>query len=191
MGWQADVREAIRDLVREMLTDQTVQAVVKSVNKEAGTIVATGLEDELEYFNVRLKATAMDETGQGVLAYPVVGSRVLLTIIDGIDAMAFVSRCSEIEEYAVTLANGVGFRVTSGGKLQLNGDGHGGLVMSEAVAAKHNALIDLVEQLMFLPPTGQPSTLLIGGTTVIVPGLTLQQYRIRKEDLENDVVTHG
>lgn len=145
MDWRAEVREALRGMVREMMIDGALQATVKSVDKQAGTIVATSLKEDIDYHDVRLKAVVADGNGRGILAYPVVGSQVSIVVLDGIDVMLFVSQMSDIESYKVTADNGVSIELTVGGKVLLNGDSLGGLVKVaelQTQLAKSSAVID-------------------------------------------------
>ena len=182
MDWRAEIRAAIRDTVREMLTDGAVLATVKSVDKEANTIVATGEKEDVDYFDVRLRAALDDDQGQGVVAYPVVGSTVSIVLLDGLDTMAFVAQMSAIESYKLTVSSGVSLELTQGGKLLLNGDAFGGLVQVDELVKRLNKLEErmlthqhLVGKAPTLPdPTTNPP---------ILPTLA--------SDLANSNVTHG
>ncbi len=140
MDWRAEIRDALRSMVREMLLDGAVQATVKSVDKEAGTIVATGLKEDVDYFDVRLKAVVADGNGRGILAYPLVGSQVNVSWLDGIDTMGFVSQLSDIESFRLAVDNGVSVELTAGGQLLLNGDALGGLVQVAELVKRLNVL---------------------------------------------------
>lgn len=140
MDFKAEIREALRDMVREMRMDGALQATVKSVNKAAGTVVATGLKEDVDYFNLRLKAVLTDGNGRGLLAYPVVGSQVSIVLLDGLDTMGFVAQLSDIESFVLTVDNGVRLELTMAGDLLLNGDAFGGVVQVAALVRKLNRL---------------------------------------------------
>ena len=180
MDYRAAIREAIRGTVREMLLDGALQCTVKSVDKQAGTIVATSLKKEVDYFHVRLKAVLVDGNGRGILAYPVVGSMVSIVLLDGIDTMAAVVQMSDIESFTLVVDNGVSLELTAAGQLHLNGDSLGGVVKVEEVVKRLNALerkmnthIHTVATLPTTVPVGTP--------------ITLTQVA----DLENANVKHG
>ena len=140
MDFKAEIRDALRGMVREMMVDGALQATVKTVDKQAGTIVATGLKEDIDYFDVRLKAVVADGNGRGIIAYPVLGSQVSIVVLDGIDTMAFVSQMSDIESFLVKADNGVSIELTAAGKVLLNGDDFGGLVKVDELVKKLNKL---------------------------------------------------
>ena len=182
-----------------MLHDAAVQCTVKSVNKADGTIVATSVKEEVDYFNVRLKAVLPDGTGAGILAYPVVGSAVSIVLLDGLDTMAFVAQMSEVESWLVKAQNGVSIELTQAGKLLLNGSSLGGLVKVANVLAKVNRLeaaVNTLGTLMSthvhalvtptLPPAPFPAAVAVASGQagpVLTPTL--------RTDLENTNVQHG
>jgi hypothetical protein len=198
MDWRADIRETLRGMVREMMIDGALQATVKSVDKDAGTIVATGLKEDIDYFDVRLKAVLADGNGRGIIAYPVLGSQVSIVVLDGVDTMLFVSQMSDIESFLVKVDNGVSLELTAAGKVLLNGDSLGGLVKAAVVASKLNALETAVNALktqmathvhVLTTPTGAPFPGVIvfpnqSLASVALPATTATQ-------LENPNVKHG
>ncbi len=186
MDFKAEIREALRGMVREMMIDGALQATVKSVNKQAGTIVATGLKEDIDYFNVRLKAVVADGNGRGILAYPVVGSQVSIVVLDGVDTMLFVSQLSDIESWRIQADNGVYLELTAAGKLLLNGEQFSGLVKVEEVVKKLNKLEEQLNshQHFWGPPTAPvPTVLNLALNPLISPTLAVE--------LANPNVTHG
>ncbi len=189
---KAEIREALRDLVRDMLLDPALQATVVSVDKQAGTIVATDLKKDVEYHAVRLKAVLPDGNGRGILAYPVVGSQVSIVLLDGLDTMAFVSQLSDIEAYRVTVDNGVSLELTAAGKLLLNGDALGGLVKVQELKTqldKTNAVVAAIRTSFdkWLPVKGDGGTILKTALTAALADKTLGRF----DALENPNVQHG
>ena len=140
MNASAEIRSALRDMMQEMLIDGAIQATVKSVNKDAGTIVATSLKEELDYFDVRLRAVLSDTYSQGILVYPTVGSQVSIIWLDGIDTMGFVAQFSEIEAFRLVVDNGVSLELTKEGQVLLNGESFGGLVKVAELVKRLNVL---------------------------------------------------
>jgi hypothetical protein len=194
MDWRAEIRDALRGMVREMLIDGALQATVKSVDKQAGTIVATGLKEDIDYHDVRLKAVVADGNGRGIIAYPVVGSQVNIVVLDGIDTMMFVSQVSDIESYLVKADNGVSIELTAGGKLLLNGDGCGGLVKVQelkAQLAKTNAVLSAIKGVLTATPGWVPTQAdgiaLKAAMNTALAGKTVGDFT----QLENPNVKHG
>jgi hypothetical protein len=182
MDWRAEIRAALRDTVREMLLDGAVQATVVSVDKDAATIVAHGLKEDVDYFDVRLRAVLDDNNGRGVLAYPVEGSQVVIGWLDGIDTMGYVSQLSDIESFRLVVDNGVSLDLTATGQLLLNGDALGGLVQVGPLVKRINKLEERMNSHQHL--VGKAPTLpdLASNPLIVATKVT---------DLENPNVKHG
>lgn len=198
MDWRAEIREALRDMVREQMIDGALRATVKSVDKQAGTIVATGLKEDIDYFDVRLKAVVADGNGRGILAYPVVGSQVSIVVLDGVDTMLFVSQMSDIESYLVKADNGVSIELTATGKVLLNGDDFGGVVKVTPLVAKINQLEAALNVLkiqmathghLLITPAGAPFPIAVAAPLPALASTALTPTLIT--DLENPTVKHG
>ncbi|SHJ76189.1 hypothetical protein SAMN02745146_0101 [Hymenobacter daecheongensis DSM 21074] len=194
MDYKAEIRAALRDMVRDMLTDQSVQATVKSVDKAAGTLVATGVKEGVDYFDVRLTAVLADQVGAGVLAYPVVGSQVSVTILDGIDTMAFVSQYSDIEEFVVKTAGGVTLALKQNGELHLNGEQFEGLVKAPELQKqleKTNAVVAAIQRVLTASPGWMPVQVdgigLKAAMNVALAGKMVGTF----SNLQNPNVKHG
>lgn len=192
MDFKAEIRDALRGMVREMMIDGALQATVKTVDKQAGTIVATGLREDIDYFDVRLKAVVADGNGRGIIAYPVLGSQVSIVVLDGIDTMAFVSQMSDIESFLVRADSGVSIELTAAGQLLLNGDGFGGLVKVVELKAqldKTNAVVAGMKTAIdaWVPKPGDGGTVLKTLMTTALAGKTLGSFG----GLENPHVQHG
>ena len=192
MDFRAEIRDALRGMVREMMIDGALQATVKSVDKEAGTIVATGLKEDIDYFDVRLKAVVADGNGRGIVAYPVVGSQVSIVVLDGIDTMHFVAQMSDIESFRVAVDNKVSLELTAAGKVLLNGDAFGGIVKMEELKKqldKTNAVVGAMTAALdkWVPVKGDGGLVLKTAMTAALAGKTLGSFA----NLENPNVRHG
>lgn len=198
MDWKSEIRAALRDTVKEMLLDAAVQCTVKSVDKATGLLVATALRDGTDYHNVRV-AAAPDAGGVGLLVWPVVGSKVTVAHLDGLDTMAYLAQVSEVEAYELVLANGVNLRLTPAGHLELNGTRHGGLVQVAELTAKLTQLEAAVNVLK--TQMASHTHVLVTTTTPSVPfpiavaapsGLvTAPLTPTLRTELENTLVQHG
>ena len=192
--WKAELLEAIDKRVRFHLIDGALQATVQSVNKQAGTIVARSVKEEVDYYDVRLKAVLADGNGRGIIAYPVVGSQVSIVVLDGVDTMLFVSQMSDIESYLVKADNGVSIELTAAGKLLLNGDAFGGLVKVAELQrqlAKTNAVVAAMKTVLTATPGRVPVQVdgigLKAAMNTALLGKALGDYT----QLENLNVKHG
>jgi hypothetical protein len=99
-----DFRAMIQQIVREQLPVMVLPATVLSVNKAEAIIDAQPLErDAPELFDVRLRAVD-DDTATGLIAWPVVGSVVLIGLIGNDINTAFVVAASEVESFTISSA---------------------------------------------------------------------------------------
>ena len=193
MDFKAEIREALRDFVREMLNDQALVAVVKSVDKTAGTIVATSVKEGVDYHDVRLLAQVPETgTAAGLLCFPVVGSQVVLGLLDGLDTMAYVSQCSAVEEYALTTASGLNLRLTAAGELLLNGDQYGELVKLPTLVQELNKTNAAVQAMMqafqaWVVVAGDGGAALYAAMTTALAGQQLGDF----SNLGNPNIKHG
>ncbi len=192
MDYRAEIREALQQFVRDMLLDAAVLATVESVDKETGTLVALGDRHDVDrYYDVRLLAT-LDHPTKGLRAYPKVGSRVVLSVLEGLEEMTFVSQMSDIEEWVLRLDNGVSLRLTPAGQVQLNGDGFGGLVKVEELQAqlnKTNAVVEALQTTLtsWVPTPGDGGANLKLAVTAALAGKVVGNF----SSLENPNVKHG
>ena len=197
MDWKAEIRETLRGMVADMQLNAAVQATVVSVDKAAGTIVAHGVKEGVDYHDVRLKAVVQDEDGRGILAYPKEGSRVCIVWLDGVDVMGFVAQYSAIDSFLLTVDNGISLELTAAGELLLNGASFGGVVKVQELTAKLNLLEAAVNKLdlamgthghPLLTPVGAPFPALVAGPSLLPPSpLTPTQV----VELANPNVKHG
>jgi hypothetical protein len=97
-----DLRALVAQIVAERLPVSTVPARVLSVDKAAATCDVQPVEaDTPEMFDVRLRAVD-DGTAAGFIAWPVVGSVVLVSLIDNDLNTAFVSLASQVESFTLS-----------------------------------------------------------------------------------------
>lgn len=197
MSWKAEIREAVQNVIREMMQVPAVSCTVRSVDRQAGTIVATDA-DGLDYSDVRLRAVVEGSNGAGLLVYPVVGSQVVISVLDGIDTMTFVSQYSDIEEFVLTTANGISLRLTKEGELHLNGDSLEGLVKAVELKQqldKTNAVVDAMQQVFVatLPvPLWTPKPSDGGASLKVAMTKALLNKKVGDfSNLQNQTVKHG
>lgn len=88
----SEFNDLLSKRIAEMIPMQTVWAVCKSVDWEAGTMVATGQVDDLDYYDVSL--------GRGFeMRKPKAGTVCLLGIEQNQPANAYLIDAEELEEY--------------------------------------------------------------------------------------------
>lgn len=160
------LREVVLQLIKSNVPVQTVWATCSAVNPEQGTMEAT--REGLAYYDVLL-GIGPDQV------VPVVGSKVLLGILENKAQATFLIMAEAIEER------------------RLNGNGLGGLVMVGPLVARINALEQQLNQLKgilnaWVPvPNDGGSALKVSAASWAgqpLPTTTQQQ-------LANPRVTHG
>jgi hypothetical protein len=97
-----DLRALVAQVVEERLPILTIPATVKTVDKAAATCDVQPVEaDTPEMFDVRLRAVD-DGSAAGFIAWPVVGSVVLVSLIDNDLNTAFVAAASQVESFTLS-----------------------------------------------------------------------------------------
>lgn len=99
----ARFKEAIILIVKPLIKESTLQCTVKSVNQTDKTITCYSERDKVDYFNVRLMSLSGDQKGDGITAFPKVGSTVIICMIEGVDTMYYVSCYGEIDSYEIKI----------------------------------------------------------------------------------------
>lgn len=91
--------ETIRKLIRALAnkdTFQVFQAEVTSVDQENDVCDVKMIENDLDLYDVRLKAT-IDGSSKGILIVPTVGSKVLVGVINNNLNDLFIAQFSEVD----------------------------------------------------------------------------------------------
>jgi hypothetical protein len=167
-----ELRKAIRAMVVDMLPVVTNWADVVSVDEENLTMTVKDADDGLEIEDVLLN---VDGDMGGITVLPKTGSRVLIGSIEGRNTEAFLLMASEVD------------------KVILNGDQHGGIVISQKVADEVNALKQDLNALKtaFSTWVTVPSD---GGAALKAITATWYAQQLtptQKQVLENEKVVHG
>lgn len=111
-------------------TDNALPAMLRwveviSVNAEERTMVAKGVSDGLEYFDIEL--------GSGsVILYPAGGSLCLIGMVEGMETNGFLISATEVEKIEVTATT----------EIVLNGGTLGGLVKVKELTDAVNKMVD-------------------------------------------------
>lgn len=119
MKTSAEIANAIRRLAGSGSQINSVVCKVVSVNKSEGYIEADPINGDAEFPEGRLRAV-LDGNLAGMVIYPVVGSHVIVSIIDNDPAAGFVSQYSEIEELILELQTGTKMKFKPNGDVDLD-----------------------------------------------------------------------
>jgi len=173
--------DIIQHIVRGEMPVQVTAGKVTSVDENAGTCDVLPLNGP-ERYDVRLRAVA-DGRGTGVMIVPKTGSLVLIGIIDNMPEQSFVVAVSEVEKILVRDASYV----------EINGDTHGGLVISQEVAGQLNEIKNQINQLKQILTSWTPVPSDGGGAlkTAVTAWASQSLPPVNAIDLENRKVKHG
>lgn len=198
-------RKNLNRIVESHVPVQTVWAKVKSVDWGKKTMVATGVVDDLDYFDVLLglgqPVTIEGGEGQSIIGHklikPKAGSLCLLGIINNQEAASYLINAVEVEEEVITI--GEDYSLTAKNvyvdaeSTVFNGGGNGGLVIDakadinldkiksyvQALQGATRVAVTALESLV-----GGPGTL----TTPFDNSMLLVDMNF--EDMENGEVKH-
>lgn len=168
---------------KELIGVQTHWVVVKSVDWNAKTMVATGVVDDLDFHNVVL--------GLGSnYRKPSIGSKCLIGIINNDGAVTFLIDCEVIEGFELIDKTGFKFSLNNG-KMTINGDTLGGLAKAKELKKQldKNTLILKNIQSVFMSWVPVAND---GGASLkaLVNSFT-NLNRADLSNIENEKVKHG
>lgn len=162
---------------------QTHWATVKSVNWEAKTMTATGVEDDLDFFDVLLGLGSINRK-------PSVGKKCLIGIVNNNAAAAFLIECEAVDE--IEISDNSGFKLNlNNGQMTINGDALGGIVKAIELKTQldKNTLILKNIQETFTNWMAVPND---GGAAL--KALSIAFTNLERADLEgiqNEAIKHG
>ncbi len=179
----AEFNRLLGQRIKEMLPVQTVWAVCKSVDWDAFTMTATGQSDSLDYEEVLL--------GRGsVMKKPVVGTLVLIGIIENNGANTFLIDAENVEEYLIEDESGFKVVLNANG-MTLNGNQFGGIVKADELKTqvdKNTAIIQAIQQaLQSWTPVPEDGGAALKALTGAIPSM----QRANLGSIKNDKIKHG
>lgn len=192
MSLEQEADKILKKKIKRLIPMQALVAKVLNVDENQYTCDVMPLSSTAELFKVRLKPT-IDNVKKGVIAIPVVGSFIVVGLLNNNENSAFVISCSNITKYYIIGDNGNYIELKDDGTLLINGDSFGGLVKVQELTNKINALENLVNNILVtlknttipLAPSGTyPFSPLYTALSNITP-ITQQS------DIENTKVKHG
>jgi hypothetical protein len=170
--------ESIQKIVNQSTRASIIPAVVKSFNADNWTCV-------IEYKNLELDArtrAVINAEASGIFVEPVVGSAVLIGLIeDNINAL-FVVKWSEIVKYKLDAE-----------RIELNGDGFS-IVKAETLqqVMDHNAqFIQVFKNILSGPPITEPGN---GAPSALQIALNTALGTVQWGDhsnIQNETIKHG
>lgn len=186
--------ENLHNKLSEMITGnvplQSEMATVKAVDKEKleCTVVPIANE-ELVIEEVNLKAV-IDETKNGFVQIPKVGSMVLISLIENTDGDHYISMCSDIDGIQLIQDNEEILKIDNLGNVCFHGGENKGLVKVESLVEKLNALEKKVNDFI-VDYKGHNHVHPQGPTTAfLTPSVLTALTETQAADLENGKVKH-
>lgn len=176
----SQLTEAIRRIVAGQIKPAFVTGKVKSFDSSNYTITVD-LNSGIDIEEVRIRSVINDQES-GIFVEPVVGSFVLLGLIDNKIESLFVVGYSEVKSYKLNAE-----------LIHLNGDANGGLVKSAKVNSEINALKQELNTLKTIFSTWIP-VVNDGGAALKTAVATWAGQQLnpgQAGDYENDKVKHG
>lgn len=172
--------EIIRKMVSDLIKPDIILGKIKSFEESNWTVEVElnrgGTIDE-----VSIKSVINTEES-GMYVDPVVGSYVLLAVIDGKIDNLFVLGYSQIKRVRIISE-----------LIELNGDHFGGIVKSQEVQKSDNKIIDEINQLKQLFASWVPAPSDGGAAlkSLLSSWSTSALAQVQQTDFENEKVKHG
>lgn len=178
-----ELGKVLNERTKKMIDVQTHWCNVKSVDWDNKLMIATGLVDDLDFFDVNLGVGS-------VFKKPKLQTKCLIGIINNNIADAFLIDCDEIEELEIT--DKTGFKISlNNGLLKINGDVLGGIVKAKELKTQldKNTLIlqKIQEAFTNWVPVPQDGA-------AALKSLSSQFISLNRSDLsniENNKIKHG
>ena len=190
-----NLEDAIWAIVKDNVVVSCITAEVKSVDKDNDTCDLKSLDDkdDLEWFDVRLNATIKTKETK-IIAYPEIGSLVLVMPINNQKSQNYIVAMSEIDNVVMKMDK----LELDASSILLNGGDNGGLIVIADLITKinrientYNALVTDYKAHVHPVPSALPLT--PGVPVVTTPAVTAATPITPitlKSDLENKDVKH-
>lgn len=166
------LRKAVRAMVKNMVPVTNIWANVLSVDEDKLTMKVEDADDKLEIEDVLLN---IDADNTGITIIPKKGSRVLIASVENRNTDYFLLMALEVD------------------KVWFNGKAHGGILISQEVASKLNALENDVNNIKAVfgawVPVPNDGGLALKTAAATWAGSAL--VPTQKEELENEHILHG
>ncbi len=137
-----ELGQILNERTMSLINVQTQWCIAKEVDWSNKTMTATGLVDNLDFYEVNL--------GVGlVFKKPTIGKKCLIGIINNNVADAFLIDCEKTDEILIEDETGFKFHLKDG-TLEINGNGFGGLVNAKELKIqidKNTAAIQELQQI--------------------------------------------
>lgn len=175
----AGIEDAIKAIIGEFPI-QSFWATVSEIDEDAETCTVVSVRSKLETYDVLLAITKES----GIVSIPVIGSKVIVGIIENQNTSAFIVFCEKVKEYKIRAKDSV----------TILGDNFGGLVKIEELKTQLDKNNQLLSSLLSIingaqipePGNGSPSALQIALNAVTV-GKSIADF----SNIENDKIKHG
>lgn len=176
-------KEILEQKTKSNRQAQIVWATVTSVDWDAKTMECKSIKDGLAYFDVPLGL------GSHYLK-PTTNSKVLLCIVEGNDAAAFLLHADEIDELLISDKTGFKFDLNEG-LLTINGDSFGGIVKAPELKAQVDKNTELLESIKSAFNSWTPSPQDGGAALKALSSSFVSKPTADLSNIQNETVKHG
>lgn len=173
----------LNERAKKLIDVQTHWCNVKSVDWDKKTMVATGLVDDLDFFDVNLGIGS-------IYKKPKVKTKCLIGIINNNIADAFLIECDEIE--ILEIIDETGFKIVlKDGLLTFNGDQFGGLVNAKELKLQVDKNTLIIQKMQEVFTTWTPVPQDWGFALKSLVSLFTNLQRADLSNIENEKIKHG
>jgi hypothetical protein len=182
------IRELILRICASLIKIPVRSGIAKNIDTSANTC-EVDLGNGASLYNVQLQSIT-NNGSKGVILYPVDGSVVQCSMIEGLDAQWFISNTCQVDSWAVYTTGGK-LEVLKNGIVQLNGNTVGG---NDSPLVEINGLLKRINNLETKMSSHQHAYVTPGGPAVTTPdpadsqGITPQTVI---SDIANNKVKQG
>lgn len=187
-----EIKSLIQKIVESEVPVQSFVAKVLVVDKAKSVCDVEPINGDAVILDVRLRASADDD--KGVMIYPKVGSKVVVSLIGNKDTSAFVSLFDEIESILLSVSSTFQCHVSSEGKveiqareIEINGGLLGGMVKIEPLLQSLNRLEGKLNQHI---DTFNVHVHPASGVVTTMPSTAKIPVFSKRDDLENSKIKH-
>ncbi|WP_299460787.1 hypothetical protein [uncultured Microscilla sp.] len=185
-----EVYQKLIEVITDTVPVQSEMATVKAVDKEKLECTVVPITNEaLEIGGVNLKAV-IDETKNGLVQIPKVGSIVLISLIENTDGDHYVSMYSDIDEVQLVQNEEEILKIDNMGKVTFHQGENKGLIKIEALKTQLEKNTQAIQKILdlFANWTAAPND---GGAALKALSASLAGTQLGDfSDIENDKVKH-
>lgn len=178
-----DFGNLISQKTKNLIDIQTHWCTAKSVDWDKKTMTATGVADDLDFYDVLLGLGSINRK-------PVIGKKCLIGIVNNNAAASFLIECEEVEEFELTDKTGFKLHLNNG-SLTINGDQFGGIVKADEIKEQVDKNTLILEKIQSVFNSWIPVPNDGGASLKVLVAEFISLERANLENIKNDKIKHG